>query len=82
MLIKTETAHEISPASLAKTLADAEPSEFAAFWFAFGESCPPAKLDAFAKTMAPNLGAARKLPLKELCRLMEFHSETGKRVKG
>lgn len=73
MKVKTETSHELTPKSLAKTLADCEPSEFAEFWLEFSGACEPNKLDAFAKAMAPDLGGIRKKPLKELCKLTEYH---------
>lgn len=73
MKVKTETAHELTPKYLAQALADSEPSEFAAFWFAFSEVCKPEKLDAFAQAMAPDFGGNRRKPLKELHRLTEYH---------
>ena len=73
MKVTTEISHELTPRYLAKALSECDPSEFAAFWFAFNEVCKPEKLDAFAQAMAPSMGSARKQPLRELCKLMEYH---------
>lgn len=73
MKVTTETQHEMTPAHLAIALAKSDPAEFAAFWFAFGKECKSEQLEAFALAMAPDFGSARKQPLNELCRLMQYH---------
>jgi hypothetical protein len=81
VLVKTETAHDLSPRALAETLANAEPSDFAEFWFAFHGACSKEKLDKFAQAMCPQIGSCRKWPLQELAKLVEFHSVKNEREK-
>lgn len=81
MQVATVTQHELTPAALAKALASSDPSEFAAFWFAFADACKPEQLEAFAEAMAPVSGSKRKQPLMELCRLMQYHEMRTQREK-
>lgn len=76
MQVDLLTSAKLTPAALAAALADADPDDFANFWFAFAERMDardgPDKLLAFAQAMAPNFGGKRKAPLKELARLVEY----------
>lgn len=79
MDIVLEKSHDITPKNLAAALANAEPSEFAAFWLHFAQEVSDEALDSFAEVMAPSQGSLRKQPLWKLCALMEYHTEAGKR---
>lgn len=82
MQVTTETVRDLTPHALAVALAKASPKDFAAFWFAFAEACSPESLDQFARAMAPTLGGIRQRPLRELCRLMDFHEVLAERKEG
>lgn len=79
MQISTKIAHSVSPAQLAKALANSSPKEFAAFWFAFSEEVKPDNLPVFAEAMAPQFGACRKKVLKDLVKLIEYFETKSER---
>lgn len=73
MKVAVRSEQEIDIESLAGALANAEPSEFAAFWFQFSDKASDDNLEKFAEAMAHPMGGRRKEPLRRLCSLMEYH---------
>lgn len=81
MKIHTESEREVQAQDLAAALANASPAEFAEFWFQFDSLVEEKEMDAFAKALAPELGANRKRPIHRLMKLMQFHEEAAARRK-
>lgn len=73
MKIVLESMQEVTPTKLAKALANADPEDFADFWFQFAGMVDNKRLEDFAKAMAPQQGGKRKEPFKKLATLLAYH---------
>lgn len=76
-----QTVADLSTKELARVLAEADPSDFAEFWFEFNKLVEndKVKLDKLAQVMADSLGGNRKICFRRLHSLILFHEERNAR---